>query len=504
MRTHKARGRPPFRGQARGLEDLHRTYRRTNPGAAEDAPINFLFPPHAYGLSRDISPLTPRDLCIRTKPPTDLCPATPPRAWMPDSIPCINPRAGGTHTPTCWHWRFSRELLYKMHQMSALLRAARQILCFQAFSSYVPLRIRRPRWPPWSSDSLLVAFLPAPAPCRLKPPVQGAAVPGGTTRVDSMAMSRDIRRTHGSQNFGCPRTGAPRRRTLTWLKKMLRTVCGKAIAADASYHPRPSVLSMAMEIGRYEESSVQCDPPEVIHGSPTGNGPSARQDNHRPVDLWVQDYWKFIYRILCERGYSRDQAKDLTQSFFADIFLRQPKLMEEAVGRTNPRFRGLLLVILGRYLIRIRRREMAMKRMPQSKSIRVEIHFHSASAHTRAPATPDDLLDYARVSGILQQTLRDVEVECHKNGKSLYWRLFSERVLIPLQCRDPAPSLEELCRKHGIEDVRTASNMIVTIRRTLQKALIQHLRTAAGSDEEALDELREIRRIVSRVSHGSP
>ena len=223
-----------------------------------------------------------------------------------------------------------------------------------------------------------------------------------------------------------------------------------------------------------------------------------------PVDLCVQDYWRFIYRNLCERGYPGDQAKDLTQSFFTDIFLPQPKLMEQATSGSNPRFRGLLLVILGRYLIRVRRSEMARKRIPPGRVTRVEIHFRLASGPTRAPATPEDLLDCTRVSGILKQILRDVEVECHKNGKSLYWRLFSERVLIPLQCRDPAPSLEELCRKHGVENVKTASNMIVTMRRTLQKALIRHLRTATGSDEEALDELREVRRIVSRVSHESP
>ena len=86
-----------------------------------------------------------------------------------------------------------------------------------------------------------------------------------------------------------------------------------------------------------------------------------------PVDLCVQHYWKFIYRYLCERGYPGDQAKDLTQSFFTDVFLRQPKLIEEALGGTNPRFRGLLLVTLGRYLIRLRRREMAMKRIPRAE-----------------------------------------------------------------------------------------------------------------------------------------
>jgi len=266
----------------------------------------------------------------------------------------------------------------------------------------------------------------------------------------------------------------------------------------------PSVLPMAVEIGHHEESSVPCDLPEVIHRSSTDNGQSARQDNSRPVGLSVQDYWKFIYRNLSARGYPSDQAKDLTQSFFADIFLRQPKLMEQATSGSNPRFLGLLLVILGRYLIHVHRSERARKRISPGRVTTVEIHLRLASDHTRVPAPPEDLLDYARASGILQQTLRDVEVECHKNGKSLYWRLFSERVLIPLESRDPAPSLEELCRKHGVENVRAASNMIVTIRRTLQKALVQYLRTATGSDEEALDELREIRGIVSRVSRGSP
>ncbi len=317
-------------------------------------------------------------------------------------------------------------------------------------------------------------------------------------------MSRSVRRTHGSQNLGVSPHRDPRNPYFYLVEKDVTECVRQRNCRGCVIQSSPGVLSMAMEIGPHEGSGVQCDPPEVIHGSSADDGQSARQDNRMPVELCVQDYWKFIYRHLCERGYCRDQAKDLTQSFFADIFLRQPKLIEEARADTNPRFRGLLLVILGRYLIRVRRREMAMKRIPRNKLIRVEIHLRSASAPSRAPATPGDLLDYARVSGILKQALMEVEVECHKNGRSLYWRLFLERVLIPLESRDPAPSLAELCQMHGVEDIRTASNMIVTIRRNLQKALIRHLRAATGSDEEALDELREIRRIVACVSHGSP
>ena len=60
-----------------------------------------------------------------------------------------------------------------------------------------------------------------------------------------------------------------------------------------------------------------------------------------------EDYWPPLYRFLRQRGYSRHDAQDLTQGFFAYL------LEKQAFGnpdRSKGRFRTFLLVLLKRYL----------------------------------------------------------------------------------------------------------------------------------------------------------
>ena len=60
-----------------------------------------------------------------------------------------------------------------------------------------------------------------------------------------------------------------------------------------------------------------------------------------------EDYWPPLYRFVRQRGYSRHDAQDLTQGFFAYL------LEKQAYGtpdRSKGRFRTFLLVLLKRYL----------------------------------------------------------------------------------------------------------------------------------------------------------
>ncbi len=63
-----------------------------------------------------------------------------------------------------------------------------------------------------------------------------------------------------------------------------------------------------------------------------------------------------------------------------------------------------------------------------------------------------------------------------------------------------APTLETVCKKHGISDTVKASNMIVTVKRRFQALLRQHLRRSVMSDKEAEEELKEIRRFLPKVA----
>lgn len=224
------------------------------------------------------------------------------------------------------------------------------------------------------------------------------------------------------------------------------------------------------------------------------------EDDRTTIDVLAREYWTFIYGKLRERGYCVDQAKDLTQGFFADVLLRQKKLWEAATRGNTLQFRRLLKLVLARYLIRLRHAQAAKKRAPHNRLMSMETRPGQPPFDDGQLAPSEDLLELAGVSDVLKQVVRDVEVEWYRSGRSLYWRLFAERVLIPIEDRNPTPSLQELCRKYGVTNPRKASNMIVTVRRSLQRALIQHLRATTGSRAAATDELREIRQILSRLS----
>ena len=72
-----------------------------------------------------------------------------------------------------------------------------------------------------------------------------------------------------------------------------------------------------------------------------------------------EDYWPPLYRFVRQRGYSRHDAQDLTQGFFAYL------LEKQAFGtpdRSKGRFRTFLLVLLKRYLGAVQAHQSRQKR----------------------------------------------------------------------------------------------------------------------------------------------
>lgn len=113
---------------------------------------------------------------------------------------------------------------------------------------------------------------------------------------------------------------------------------------------------------------------------------------------------------------------------------------------------------------------------------------------------PEDCFNYAWVSALLERVLGEVETSCHRDGKTVHWHLFHDRVLAPIMDRtDPVP-LAELCTRYGIEDQAQASNMIVTVKRRFQKLLREHLRRSVMSEELLADELDEIKRFFPKIA----
>jgi RNA polymerase sigma-70 factor (ECF subfamily) len=212
--------------------------------------------------------------------------------------------------------------------------------------------------------------------------------------------------------------------------------------------------------------------------------------NQALISLLLKKYWKPVYCYLRQKGYDNEKAKDLTQGFFHEVVLGRG-LIQKA-DQTKGRFRTFLLTALSRFLISVREHETAQKRIPQHKLVSLDLVDPSELTESISKSTPEDAFNYAWASSLVEQVLHEVETMCHDQGQTVYWLVFQNRVLQPIMERAKPPSLGEICKKYGIEDGIKASSMILTVKRRFRATLKKYLRNSLASDEEEVDELRDI------------
>ena len=169
----------------------------------------------------------------------------------------------------------------------------------------------------------------------------------------------------------------------------------------------------------------------TTHWSIIENVRSSGEDRDRAlVGSLLAKYWKPVYCYLRRRGHDNEQAKDLTQGFFHEVVLGR-NLIQKA-DQSKGRFRSFLLIALNRYLITVRTGQAAQKRIPKSKLVPLDVVDAPELRQAASELTPEDSFNYAWVSALLEQVLAEVEANCHKDGKTVHWHVFHDRVLDPI------------------------------------------------------------------------
>ena len=208
------------------------------------------------------------------------------------------------------------------------------------------------------------------------------------------------------------------------------------------------------------------------------------------IGLLLQRYWKPVYYYLRRSGYDNEQAKDLTQGFFHEVVLNR-----DLIQRADPsqgRFRAFLLHALKQYVIDTKRRQSRQTRIPPDKLVSLDTASVPALPQTVSTWSPEECFTYAWKSTVLDQTLAAVEQDCLSCGQQIHWQLFRDHLLRPTLEGRESPPLQELCQHYGIDSEKTASNMIITVKRRFQRMLKEHLRSTVSSDTEAQEELQDI------------
>lgn len=131
-------------------------------------------------------------------------------------------------------------------------------------------------------------------------------------------------------------------------------------------------------------------------------------------------YWRPIFSFVCRRGYSPEDAQDLTQDFFVMIFRNN---WFQRADPSRGRFRSFLLKSLVNFLNNEAERSRAQKRGGEMKFVSWDEWMAEAPSEISVPdkafdsLPPELLFDLRWAATVVEQTLRRLREECESKGR---------------------------------------------------------------------------------------
>jgi len=220
---------------------------------------------------------------------------------------------------------------------------------------------------------------------------------------------------------------------------------------------------------------------------------AARSDTTRAraaLENLCQTYWHPLYAYVRRRGYSPEDAQDLTQEFFARLLERN------AVATVAPekgRFRSFLLASLNHFLADEWDKARAQKR-GGGKVISLDLQ----SAETRLGEipvenfTPEKAFEHRWAITLLEQVYQRLGEEYRAQGKAALF----ETLRVTLAGKSDAAPYVELARK--LEMSEGAVKVAVHRLRQRYRALLREMiADTVSSPDEVEDELRYLFRTLA-------
>ncbi|MCC7013102.1 MAG: sigma-70 family RNA polymerase sigma factor [Planctomycetes bacterium] len=203
-------------------------------------------------------------------------------------------------------------------------------------------------------------------------------------------------------------------------------------------------------------------------------------------------YWYPLYAYVRRRGYSTEDASDLTQAFFARL------LEKNVVGVADPargRFRAFLLGSLKNFLANEWDKLHAQKRGGGSRplSLDFEIADEKFRREPTTKLTPE--MEYERnwALAVLERALARLQGEYSKRGKAALF----ERLRSALVSAEDSDSRLAMAKDLGMTEgaVKVALHRM---RGAFRESLRTEIAETVGSDRDLDDELRAL---IEALSH---
>ncbi|MEY2529108.1 MAG: hypothetical protein QOJ05_1198 [Verrucomicrobiota bacterium] len=131
-------------------------------------------------------------------------------------------------------------------------------------------------------------------------------------------------------------------------------------------------------------------------------------------------YWRPVFSFICRRGYSTEDAQDLTQDFF--VMMLESNWLQHADERRG-RFRSFLLKSLQNFVSHSRERDRARKRGGGVQFVSWDDWMAEApseltiSPHTVDSLPAERLFDLRWAATVVEHALRRLGEECEAKGR---------------------------------------------------------------------------------------
>jgi RNA polymerase sigma factor (sigma-70 family) len=241
--------------------------------------------------------------------------------------------------------------------------------------------------------------------------------------------------------------------------------------------------------------------PDTEIGGPRGRFPETRHSaildlaardegaRSRACDALLSSYWKPVYKyIRLKWKKSNEDAKDLTQSFFARAFEKE---FFSAYDPDRGSFRTYLRTCLDAFVAN--ESKFASRRKRSADAPLLSLDFATAEGELREHQIPsgeslDDYFHREWVRNLFVLAVEALRQECTSREKLVQFQLFERYVL---EASGGQPSYDQLASEFAISTA-AVTNYLAAMRRKFRQVVLAALREMTADEREFRNEARAV------------
>jgi RNA polymerase sigma factor (sigma-70 family) len=228
------------------------------------------------------------------------------------------------------------------------------------------------------------------------------------------------------------------------------------------------------------------------------NSGSERHTARSALAELCRTYWRPIFSFVCRRGFSTEDAQDLTQDFF--VMILEENWLQHA-DRNRGRFRSFLVKSLQNFLNDAAEKIRAQKRGGDAEFVSWDDWMAEApsrllmSPRALESAAPEQLFDLRWAATVVEQALRRLREECERKGRLRLFAVLS----IYLAAERADVSYADLSTKLGLPEA-AVKKQLHNMRLRYRWLLRDEVTHTVDNPADVKDELRHLCAVLAAAN----